>query len=200
MHNCWTFLIFAVHLKPYMRSIPKDFSHLDKIALNKDAWAACSDQEIQMMVFRHCIFYGTTKNRELIPNLFDLYEYLCQRSTSQQRIKMLTALASNLRKNNPKASLAIFPFIQVEEDGEVIRIASQFYVNISVIDNKNFAIGTNSLVELIKNQITDRRNAYILLGLLDIDNEQITDQVGRLKQHLNNEIISILHNNGAKFE
>jgi hypothetical protein len=95
--------------------------------------------------------------------------------------------------------MALFPFIQVETDGQIVRTASQFFINLSVLSNKEFHSGTNILLELIKDAPEDRNSAYIILGLTDIENEKINQMLRAVKPQLGNEVISILHNNGVQF-
>lgn len=175
----------------------KDFSNLDIIALEPKKWNELSDQEFQMMFFRHTLFYGITKNRKLILNLFDMYEVLLLKSTVSSRIKILTALASNIRKNHVGAHLAIFPFLQVEENGDVIRTASHFFMNISAIKTKDYTSVTNVLVNLIKSQTQDRKSAYIILGMLDTEQKTVMNMISSIKQSLGSGVISILQNNGV---
>lgn len=175
----------------------QDFSYLDIIALEAQKWNDLSDQEFQMMFFRHTLFYGITKNRKLIINLFDMYEALMTRSSVSSRIKILTALASNIRKNHTGAHLAIFPFLQVEEDGEIIRTASHFFMNISAIKSKDYTPATNILVNLIKSQSKERNSAYIILGMLDTEQKTVMNMISSIKQSLGSGVISILKNNGV---
>jgi hypothetical protein len=127
-----------------------------------------------------------------------MYEQLILNTSANERTKLLTALSSVIRKKNPKALLALFPFIQVETEGQIIRTASHFFVNLSVLSNKEFQSGTNILLELIKDTPDDRNSAYIILGLTDIDNKKINQMVQTVKPFLSNEVISILHNNGLQ--
>ena len=150
----------------------KDYSYLDKIALQSDKWDNLDKNEFQVMTFRTCFLYGESRNKNIIPVLFRMYEKLMIRTSSEDRAKLVTALSSVIRKNNAKAIMALFPFIQVETDGEIIRAASQFFVNLSVLSNKEFHSGTNILLELIKDAPEDRNSAYIILGLTDIENEK----------------------------
>ncbi len=175
----------------------KDYSYLDKLAVQPEKWSELNKNEFQMMTFRTCFLYGETQSKKMIPILFQMYDHLQSTTSSVERIKMLTALSASIRKNRPKAIMGLFPFIQVEEDGEVIRTASQFFVNLSVISNKEFSSGAKILIELIKDAPLDRNSAYILLGLLDINNEKIDKLVSLLKLVVGNEVKSILHNNGV---
>ncbi|NOU61748.1 hypothetical protein [Marinifilum caeruleilacunae] len=176
----------------------KNYSYLDKIALESDKWEELDKNELQVMTFRTCFLYGETRNKNIIPVLFRMYEYLISNSSSEERTKLLAALSSVVRKNNPKAIMALFPFIQVETDGEIVRAASQFFVNLSVLSNKEFHSGSNILLELIKDAPEDRNSAYIILGLMDIENEKINQMLRTVKPQLGLEVISILHNNGVQ--
>jgi len=174
-----------------------DYTYLDHLALQAEKWKDLSKNELQIMTFRTCLLYGESRNKNMIPVLFQMYEYLSESTTGSERAKMLTALSATIRKQNNKAIMALFPFIQVEEDGEIIRAASQFFVNLSVLSNKEFHSGANILIQLIKDAPTERNSAYIILGLLDIENEKIKQMLTPLKNHLSSEIISILHNNNV---
>jgi len=176
----------------------KDYSYLDKVALESDKWNDLNKNELQVMAFRTFFLYGETRNKKMIPVLFRLYEFLISKTTSEERTKLLTALSGVIRTKNPKAVLALFPFIQVEEDGQIIRAASQFFVNLSVLSNKEFHSGTNILLELIKDAPEDRNSAYIILGLTDIENQKIIQMLSLVKPNLGTEVISILHNNGVQ--
>lgn len=182
-----------------MANQKKDYSYLDKIALQADKWDELNKNELQVMAFRTCFLYGESRNKNIIPVLFRMFEYLIENTTSEERAKLLTALSAVIRKNNPKAIMALFPFIQVETDGQIVRTASQFFVNLSVLSNKEFHSGTNILLELIKDAPEDRNSAYIILGLTDIENEKINQMLRAVKPQLGNEVISILHNNGVQF-
>ena len=182
-----------------MSTNKKDYSYLDTMALEPTKWEGLSDQEFQMMTFRHCLLYGISQNRKMIPTLFQLYDSMTQRSSDDQRVKMLTALASTIRKQNKRAIMALMPFIQVEENGQVIRTASHFFVNLSFLSNKEFHSGAQILIELIKNQPEATQNAHIILGLLDQDNEKIKKMILPLQPLLSSEIKSILWNNGVDF-
>ncbi|MBL4561634.1 MAG: hypothetical protein JKX79_11700 [Labilibaculum sp.] len=174
----------------------KDYSYLDKLAVQPEKWNELNKNEFQVMTFRTCFLYGESQNKKMIPVLFQMYEYLKVNTDSTDRVKILTALSASIRKNKPKAIMALFPFIQVEEEGDVIRAASQFFVNLSVISNKEFGSGAKILIELVKDALLDRKSAYILLGLLDINNEKVDKLVSPLKSIIGNEVKSILHNNG----
>lgn len=178
-----------------MNKKPRDYSYLDSIAFNRNEWSKLSNQEFQIMTFRHCLFYGISKNKLAIPKLFQLYDSLVSRSDQTQRLQMLTALSATIRKNHPRAIMAFMPFIQTEEDGEIIRTATRFFVNLSFLSNKEYHSAAKILIELIKNQPDDSRNAYIILGLLDQDNEKVKNLIIPLKQILTSEIKSILWNN-----
>lgn len=172
-----------------------DYSYLDHLALEAEKWKDLSKNELQIMSFRTCLLYGETRNKKMIPVLFQMYEYLMEQTAAEERAKMLTALSATIRKKKAKAIMGLFPFIQVEEDGEVIRAASQFFVNLSVLSNKEFHSGATILLELIKDAPNDRKTAYIILGLLDIDNEKIKKMIVPILNDLSNQVISILHNN-----
>lgn len=174
----------------------KDYSYLDKLAVQPEKWNELNKNEFQVMTFRTCFLYGESQNKKMIPVLFQMYEHLQANTGSTDRVKILTALSASIRKNKPKAIMALFPFIQVEEEGDVIRAASQFFVNLSVISNKEFSSGAKILIELVKDALLDRKSAYILLGLLDINNEKVDKLVSPLKSIIGNEVKSILHNNG----
>lgn len=176
----------------------KDYTYLDQIALETERWTELDKNEIQVMAFRTFFLYGESRNKKMIPTLFRMYEFLAANTSCEERAKLLTALSSIIRKKNPKAILALFPFIQVEEDGMIIRTASQFFVNLSVLSNKEFHSGTNILIELIKDAPADRNSAYIILGLTDIDNKKINQILQSLKPNLGSEVISILYNNGVE--
>jgi hypothetical protein len=182
-----------------MSTEKKDYSYLDKIALQPEKWENLSTQEFQLMTFRHCMFYGISQNKKMIPQLFHLYDSLMKKTSLENRIQMLTGLSSAIRKNQPKAIMGLMPFINVEEEGEIIRTASCFFVNLSVLTNKEFQSGANILLQLIENNPEDRRNAYILLGLLDTHQDKIEQMLLPLKTKLNAEIKSILWNNGVDF-
>lgn len=183
-------------LKRYMAENKKDYTYLDKLAVQPEKWNELNKNEFQIMTFRTCFLYGESQNKKMIPVLFQIYEHLQSTTTSEERIKMLTALSASIRKNRPKAIMALFPFIQVEEDGDVIRAASQFFVNLSVLSNKEFTSGARIMIELVKDAPLDSNSAYILLGLLDINNEKIDKLISLLKTILGNDVKSILHNNG----
>lgn len=176
----------------------KDYSYLDKLAVQPEKWNELDKNEFQVMTFKTCLLYGESQNKKMIPILFQMYDHLQSSTSSVERIKMLTALSASIRKNKPKAIMGLFPFIQVEEEGEVIRTASQFFVNLSVLTNKEFSSGARILIELIKDAPLDRKSAYILLGLLDINNEKIDKLVSLLKSVISDEVKSILHNNGVR--
>ncbi len=174
----------------------KNYTYLDKLAIQPEKWNELNKNEFQIMTFRTCFLYGESQYKKMIPILFQIYEHLQANTTSQERIKMLTALSASIRKNKPKAIMALFPFIQVEEDGAVIRAASQFFVNLSVLSNKEFTSGARIMIELVKDAPLDSNSAYILLGLLDINNDKIDKLISLLKTMLGNDVKSILHNNG----
>ncbi len=175
-----------------------DYSYLDKIALHPEAWQKLSKNELQVMTFKTCMLYGETRNRKIITTLFNMYELLAKSTSVEERLKMLTALSSFIRKNNSKAIMAFFPFIQVEEEGEIIRTATQFFVNLSVLSNKEFYSGTDILLELIKDSPNDRNSAYILLGLTDLDNEKVNQMLRKVKPILGTQVIAVLINNGIE--
>jgi len=183
-----------------MSANKKDYTYLDQLTLQPEKWETLDKNEIHIMVFRTCYLYGESRNKHMIPALFQLYEYLQLHSSSEERTKMLTALSATIRKKNPRAIMALFPFIQVEEDGELIRTASQFFVNLSVLSNKEYLSGANILLELIKDAPKDSKSAYIILGLMDIDNQKIQQQLELLKNSLGNEVLSILYNNGIQLK
>lgn len=176
----------------------QDYSYLDKIALENEKWNDLNKSELQVMCFRTFLLYGQTQNKNMILTLFQMYEFLMKNTSTTERTKMLTALSANIRKKHSKAIMALFPFIQVEEDANIIRPASQFFVNLSVISNKESISGAKILMELIKNDLNESRSAYVILGLLDIDNEKINAQVSLLYPNLGSDVKSILHNNGVK--
>ncbi|MGQ1911622.1 hypothetical protein ACT3CE_17800 [Marinifilum sp. RC60d5] len=176
----------------------KDYTYLDQIALQTEKWTELDKNEIQVMAFRTFFLYGESRNKKMIPTLFRMYEFLSANTSSEERTKLLTALSAIVRKKNPKAILALFPFIQVEEDGRIIRAASQFFVNLSVLSNKEFHSGTNILIELIKDAPADRNSAFIILGLTDIGNQKIDQMLQSVKQILSSEVISILYNHGVE--
>jgi len=182
----------------HMTENKKDYSYLDILAVQPEKWNELDKNEFQIMTFRTCSLYGESQNKNMIPVLFQMYDHLKSITNSEERVKMLTALSAFIRKNKPKAIMGLFPFIQVEEEGGVIRTASQFFVNLSVLTNKEFSSGAKILIELIKDAPLDRNSAYILLGLLDINNKKIDQLVSLLKPVLGNEVKSILHNNGIK--
>lgn len=173
-----------------------DYSFLDKLAIQPEKWNELSTNEFQVMTFRTCFLYGESQNKNMILTLFQMYEHLQEITSSEDRTKMLTALSASVRKNKPKAIMALFPFIQVEEDGDIIRTASQFFVNLSVLSNKEFNSGAKILIELVKDAPLDRNSAYILLGLLDINNDKVDQLIHLLKPIIGTEVKSILHNNG----
>lgn len=175
-----------------------DYSYLDKIALQKEKWQSLSKSELQIMCFRTFLLYGQSQNKNMIPTVFNLYESLMANTSTTERIKMLTALCSTIRKKTPKAIMGLFPFIQVEEDATIIRTASQFFVNLSIISNKEPISGSKILLELIREDLNEPHSAYILLGLLDIDNDKVNAQVSLIYPELGSEVKSILHNNGAR--
>ncbi|RUT78201.1 hypothetical protein [Ancylomarina longa] len=177
-----------------------DYSYLDQLTLQPEKWDDLNKNEVQVMVFRACYLYGESRNKHMISALFQLYEYLQSHSTSMERTKMLTALSATIRKKNPRAIMALFPFIQVEEDGEVIRTASQFFVNLSVLSNKEYQSGANILIELIQDAPKDSKSAYIILGLLDVDNKKIKQHLRLLKNNLGSEVLGILYNNGIQLQ
>lgn len=177
----------------------KDYSYLDGMALQPEKWAMLDKNELLIMTFKTCLLYGLSQNKKMIPLLFQLFDYLQNRTKSEERAKMLTALSATIRKKHPKAIMGLFPFIQVEEDGDIIRAASHFFVNLSVLSNKEYLSGAKILIELIKDAPHDRKTAYIILGLLDINNEKIKAIVSLLFPELGNEVKSILFNNGCKF-
>lgn len=179
-----------------MTDIKKDYTYLDKLTVQPEKWNELSKNEFQIMAFRTCFLYGESQNKKMIPVLFQIYEYLLVNTTSQERIKMLTALSASIRKSKPKAIMALFPFIQVEENGDVIRAASQFFVNLSVLSNKEFTSGARIMIELVKDAPLESSSAYILLGLLDINNDKIDKLISLLKPMLGNDVKNILHNNG----
>ncbi len=174
----------------------KDYTYLDKLAIQPEKWNELNKNEFQILTFRTCFLYGESQNKKMIPVLFQIYEHLQANTTGEERIKILTALSASIRKSNPKAIMALFPFIQVEENGEVIRAASQFFVNLSVLSNKEFTSGARIMIELVKDAPLDSNSAYILLGLLDINNDKIDKLISLLKTMLGNDVKSILHNNG----
>ncbi|PKQ63164.1 hypothetical protein BZG02_10415 [Labilibaculum filiforme] len=174
----------------------KDYSYLDKWAVQPEKWLELDQNEFQVMTFRTCFLYGVSQNKKMIPVLFQIYEHLQTITNTEQRVKLLTALSATIRKSKPKAIMALFPFIQVEEEGEVIRAASQFFVNLSVLSNKEFKSGASILLELVKDAPEDRKSAYLLLGLLDINNKKVDQLVSPFKSIIGNEVKSILHNNG----
>jgi hypothetical protein len=176
----------------------KNYSYLDNIALQSDKWDALDKNELQVMAFRTCFLYGKSHNKNMIPVLFRMFEYLITKTSSEERTKLLTALSSVIRKKNPKAIMALFPFIQVETDGQIVRAASQFFVNLSVLSNREFHSGSNILLEFVKDAPEDRNSAYIILGLTDIENEKINQMLRAVKPKLSSEVISILHNNGVQ--
>ncbi|WP_421918714.1 hypothetical protein [Marinifilum sp.] len=176
----------------------KDYSYLDKIALQSDKWDGLHKNEVQVMTFRTCFLYGESRNKNIIPVLFRMYEYLIETSSGEERTKLLASLSSVIRKNKPQAIMALFPFIQVETDGEIVRAASQFFVNLSVLSNKEFYSGSNIMLKLIKDAPEERNSAYIILGLLDIENDNIKQMLRSVKPQLGIEVISILHNNGVQ--
>jgi hypothetical protein len=175
----------------------KDYSYLDKLAVQPEKWNELDKNEFQVMTFRTCFLYGKSQNKKMIPVLFQMYDHLQSSTSSVERIKMLTALSAYMRKNEPKAIMGLFPFIQVEEEGDVIRTASQFFVNLSVMSNKEFSSGAKILIELVRDAPLDHNAAYILLGLLDINNEKIDKLISPLKSVIGNEVISILQDNGV---
>jgi hypothetical protein len=176
----------------------QDYSYLDKIALQKEKWNDLNKSELQVMCFRTFLLYGKSQNKNMILTVFEMYEFLMAKASTTERTKMLTALSANIRKRNTKAIMGLFPFIQVEEDANIIRTAAQFFVNLSVISNKESLSGTKILLELIREDLNDARSAYVILGLLDIDNEKLNAQVSLIYSELGSEVKSILHNNGAK--
>lgn len=192
------FLSLPHIITKHMAENKKDYSYLDKLAVQPDKWNELDKNEFQVMTFRTCFLYGESQNKKMIPVLFQMYDHLQSVTSSEQRVKLLTALSASIRKNKPKAIMALFPFIQVEEEGDVIRTASQFFVNLSVLSNKEFSSGAKILMELVKDAPLDRNSAYILLGLLDINNDKIDKLVSLLKSIIGNEVKSILHNNGIK--
>lgn len=175
-----------------------DYSYLDKIALEPNEWQKLTKNELQVMVFRTCMLYGETRNRNMIATLFNMYEYLMECTTKQERVKLLTALSGFIRKKTKKAIMALFPFIKVEEEGEIIRTATQFFVNLSVLSNKEFYSGTNILLELINDAPNDRTSAYIILGLTDIDNDRVNQMLRKVKPLLGTQVVSLLLNNGVE--
>ncbi|RZT93543.1 hypothetical protein EV201_2713 [Ancylomarina subtilis] len=176
----------------------QDYSYLDQIALQKEKWNELNKSELQVMCFRTFLLYGQSQNKNMILTIFEMYEFLSTQTTTTERTKMLTALSANIRKKQPKSIMALFPFIQVEEDANIIRTASQFFVNLSIISNKEAVSGTKILLELIKNDLNDAHSAYILLGLLDMDNDKVNAQVSLIYSELGSEVKTILHNNGVK--
>ncbi len=190
------FLSLPDIITEHMAENKKDYSYLDKLAVQPEKWNELDKNEFQVMTFRTCFLYGESQNKKMIPVLFQMYDHLQLNTSSAERIKMLTAFSAAIRKNKPKAIMGLFPFIQVEEEGDVIRTASQFFVNLSVISNKEYSSGAKILIELVKDAPQDRKSAYILLGLLDINNEKIDKLVSLLKPIIGNEAKSILHNNG----
>ena len=176
----------------------KDYSYLDRLAVQPEKWKELGKNEFQVMTFRTCSLYGESQNKKMIPILFEMYEHLQSITSYEERLKMLSALSSFIRKKKPKAIMALFPFIQVEEDATVIQTASQFFVNLSVLSNKEFYSGANILLELVKDAPADRNSAYILLGLLHIGNDKIDQMVSLQKSTFGNEVKTILHNNGIR--
>ncbi|RXQ96221.1 hypothetical protein EO244_05150 [Ancylomarina salipaludis] len=176
----------------------QDYSYLDQIAPQKEKWNQLNKSELQVMCFRTFLLYGQSQNKNMILTIFEMYEFLSTQTTTTERTKMLTALSANIRKKQPKSIMALFPFIQVEEDANIIRTASQFFVNLSIISNKEAVSGAKILLELIKNDLNDARSAYILLGLLDMDNDKVNAQVSLIYSQLGSEVKTILHNNGVK--
>lgn len=172
-----------------------DYTYLDKLALQPEKWEELSKNELQVMTFRTCMLYGESRNKNIIPVLFQMYEYLVQHTSVDERSKMLAALGGNIRKNKSKAIMGLFPFIQVEEEGEIIRSAAHFFVNLSVLSNKEFHSGAKILIELIKDATEERRTAFIILGLMDIGNEKIKQMLALVANSLGTEVKSILHNN-----
>ncbi len=175
-----------------------DYSYLDKIALQPGEWQKLSKNELQIMVFRTCVLYGETRNRKMIAVLFSMYEYLMECTSKEERVKMLTALSGFIRKNSIKAVMALFPFIRVEEEGEIIRAAAQFFVNLSVLSNKEFYSGTDILLELVKDAPNDSSSAYILLGLIDLENDKVNQMLRKVKPLLGTPVVAALINNGIE--
>ncbi|MBI9036427.1 MAG: hypothetical protein JEZ03_18365 [Bacteroidales bacterium] len=176
----------------------QDYSYLDQIALQKEKWNDLNKSELQVMCFRTFMLYGKSQNKNMIITVFEMYEFLMANSSTTDRTKMMTAISANIRKRNTKAIMALFPFIQVEEDANIIRTAAQFFVNLSVISNKEAISGAKILLELIREDLNDPRSAYVLLGLLDIDNDKVNAQVSLIYSELGSEVKTILHNNGVK--
>ncbi|WP_372751921.1 hypothetical protein [Labilibaculum sp.] len=176
----------------------KDYSYLDRLAVEPGKWRELSKDEFQMMTFRTCLLYGESQNKKMIPILFQMYEHLQSLTSCEERLKMLSALSAFIRKKKTRAIMALFPFIQVEEEGTVIEAASQFFVNLSVLSNKEFYSGANILLELVKDAPADRNSAYILLGLLNIGNDKIDAMVALQKSTFGNEVKTILHNKGIR--
>ncbi len=175
-----------------------DYSYLDKKALQPSEWQGLTKNELQIMTFRTCLLYGETHNRNVIATLFDMYECLATRTSANERLKMLTALSAFVRKNNPQAIMALFPFIKVEEEGDIIRTATQFFVNLSVLVNKEFHSGVNILLELIKDAPNDITSAYIILGLIDLDNQKVNQMLEKVKPYLGTQVVVALLNRGIE--
>ncbi len=176
----------------------QDYSYLDQIALQKEKWNALNRSELQVMCFKTFLLYGQSQNKNMIITVFEMYEFLMANSSTTDRTKMMTALSANIRKKNKKAIMGLFPFIQVEEDANIIRTAAQFFVNLSVISNKESVSGAKILLELIREDLNDARSAYVILGLLDVDNDKVNAQVSLIYSELGSEVKTILHNNGVK--
>lgn len=137
-----------------------------------EAWARLSEDELMLIAYQQCLFFGATRERDVAEAIGTLYRTLLERVAPAERNELLDRVTQAVATGATNI-LALLPFLQHETSVAILSRAAQSFATLMPLTGGDEMTGPRTLAGMLEHADSPAVQAGLVTGLLQLGDRRV---------------------------
>jgi hypothetical protein len=141
-----------------------------------EAWERLSEDELMLIAYQQCLFFGATRDGDVAEAIGTLYRTLLERVPEEERNELLDRVTEAVTGGATNI-LALLPFLQHETSVAILSRAAQSFATLMPLTNGDEMTGPRTLVSMLEHADSPAVQAGLVTGLLQLGDRRVLEHL-----------------------